>query len=88
MEVILKKFDRKRFEECGWKYHDINGNGSKEFVKTINGFEIFFAVDDDDYEDDEDADDEEVCELYFNIDYQLRANDFVAIANEVKKLEE
>lgn len=87
MEVIFKKFDRKRLEECGWKYHDINRSGCKEFVKTINGFEIFFAVDDDDY-DYEDDDDEEVCELYFNIDYQLRIDDFVAIGNELQKLQE
>lgn len=88
MEVILKKFKRERLTECGWEYHSVNWLDSKVFVKTINGFEIFFAVDDDVYDDDEDdEDDEEVCEVYFDIDYQLRPDVFIAIGQELKKLE-
>jgi hypothetical protein len=78
MYINLKKISKKRFEECGWKYGGHDDFGYRVFEKIINGIKVY-----------------EFCNQDTNkLDYTCIENklqtpdDLVAIANEVKKLEE
>lgn len=82
MYIHLKKISKERFKECGWDYIGLNFYDGMVFVKMINGIKVGIQLYDDD-------------SPYTNeLNYMCFENklpipdDLVAIANEVKRLEE